>query len=84
MAIATFNLCVKKYVEPVYFIARNWGIPYLIVREGKVENFSDHYYYINSGGERFKRHVEETWPDEDRAWNALDCSFSHWLREYSE
>lgn len=76
---------VKKHVDqPIFFIARNYGIPYLIVREGKVTNFHNHHYYINSGGQSFFRHEDEIFFDEDRAWTALNAGFTAWLRIYSE
>jgi hypothetical protein len=77
-----FN-CVKNYVETVYFVARTNRIPELIIREGKIYNKANHYVFINSGGEYFKRHEDEIFYDEDLAWARLSAAYRNWL-EYTQ
>lgn len=73
---------VKGGMENVYFIAKVRAFPPLTVRYGRVVNYRDHNYVIDSGGELIIRHKEEVWTDEDLAWARLGCAFDIWMSIY--
>ena len=68
--------------KSVYFIAKTNAFPELTVRYGRVINYFDHNYTIDSGGEYIRRHEDEIFEDEDLAWNRLGCAYSAWMLIY--
>ncbi len=77
-----FSSCVKNHVDRFFFILRVWGEPALIIVEGRVLSYSNHYYFLDCGGQQIKRHEEEVWQDEDLAYRRLAAAYQNWQKFY--